>query len=113
MDKVILYASITVLVFYFLSRLLGAIIRYVNWNWWYSHIYLKSLHWRLVKLEKKAQVFFRYWGLKCEICGNRHPKWWEVHHLTYRHLGAERLSELRLLCPSCHGKQPRWGRKYD
>src|SRR3972149_7338562 len=107
MDKAILYASIAVLGYYFLSRLCGVIIRRYNWGWWYRNIYLHSFHWKLVKFEKKAQVFFRYWGLKSESCGNRHPKWFEVHHLTYVHIGAERLSELRLLCPSCHDRQPR------
>jgi hypothetical protein len=93
--------------YYFISRIAGVIIRRINWDYWYYHIYLKSTHWKLARLEKKIHVFFRYWGLKCEDCGNRHPKWFEVHHLTYAHIGAERMSELRLLCPECHDKKYR------
>jgi 5-methylcytosine-specific restriction endonuclease McrA len=40
-------------------------------------------------------------GHKCQTCGSREAL--QVHHLTYKRLKNEPLSDLRVLCASCHG----------
>ncbi|MGH9676260.1 MAG: HNH endonuclease [Candidatus Acidiferrum sp.] len=57
--------------------------------------YLRSPHWRKTRL----RVLARARG-KCEACHRRRAR--EVHHLTYIHIGEERLDELLALCPNCH-----------
>lgn len=39
---------------------------------------------------------------KCELCGERDVTL-IVHHLTYERLGAELLSDVRIVCKPCHG----------
>lgn len=49
-------------------------------------------------------------GFRCEACGwrwvGRTPrqalKWFDLHHVTYVRLGAERVEDVRVLCPDCH-----------
>lgn len=57
--------------------------------------YLRSPHWKNT----------RYWILrerdKCEICA-KVPKWFEVHHKSYRNIWRERAEDLMVLCPECH-----------
>jgi hypothetical protein len=59
--------------------------------------YLRSDHWRTLSAAKVEDV-----GFRCERCKRRTQL--EVHHMTYERLGAERLSDLRVLCRSCHEK---------
>ena len=58
--------------------------------------YLKSSHWQHIK--------GRYWKRKlpkyCYICTDRHKL--QLHHRTYKRLGAEWLSDLMFLCGKCH-----------
>jgi 5-methylcytosine-specific restriction endonuclease McrA len=58
--------------------------------------YLQSAVWR----EKRRQVLIRA-NSKCERCGSiiLDP---DVHHITYDHVGDERLDELIVLCFPCH-----------
>ena len=71
--------------------------------------YLKSDKWKA----KRQAVFDR--ALKnansdnrfgvCEKCGYKPWKpCLQVHHLSYEHIGNERLEELIQLCPNCHKK---------
>ena len=39
-------------------------------------------------------------GHKCQACGSRKPL--QVHHMTYKRLKNEPLSDLRVLCADCH-----------
>lgn len=57
--------------------------------------YLRSSDWR----RRRGHVLRRCAGV-CEGCGERPAV--EVHHLTYRHFGAELLFELVALCRACH-----------
>lgn len=60
--------------------------------------YLLSPHWlsfRKRALDKAHHL--------CQSCGSRHSL--QVHHLTYQRLGAELLSDVRVLCKDCHRSQ--------
>lgn len=57
--------------------------------------YLASREWALLK----RQVRERSAG-RCERCRNADMD--EVHHLTYQHVGHERLYELQAVCRPCH-----------
>ena len=74
-----------------------------RWRRWYV-TYLRTLGWR----RRRAVAIARAHG-RCEQCGREQWGQWpdvaQVHHLTYRNLGRERLSDLRVLCLSCHAKQ--------
>ena len=67
-----------------------------------------ALHQRYLESEpwsrRRRAVLKRSGGL-CEACG-RVPAA-EVHHLTYEHWRAERLSELQALCRRCHKRAHR------
>lgn len=66
--------------------------------WWsrYSE-YLKSPEWKA----RRDLVIQRCNG-RCEGCGIMPVE--HVHHLTYSHVGAEFLFELRGLCEKCHDR---------
>lgn len=57
--------------------------------------YLNSFHWKRLRLRKLIDVEFR-----CEICGADNGL--NIHHLTYENIGKEFLSDLMVLCSSCH-----------
>jgi 5-methylcytosine-specific restriction endonuclease McrA len=59
--------------------------------------YLNSFHWRDLRDAKLHSVNDR-----CEKCHRRSNL--QVHHLTYERLGHERLTDLQVLCESCHEK---------
>lgn len=66
--------------------------------------YLASDAWR--KTRQEAQTYYRW---ECAICGHAFRKrndFIEVHHLPegYKHLGNERMQDLRLLCSTHHTK---------
>ncbi len=61
--------------------------------------YLKSKKWRAKRLYKITKS-----GHKCEECGIEKEKGLEVHHLNYASLGNESLTDLQVLCHSCHAK---------
>ena len=59
--------------------------------------------------EAKRQAKFRQVGQRCQKCRRwKHQlgpgEWLEVHHLTYKRLFRERLSDLQVLCNTCHGR---------
>jgi len=60
--------------------------------------YLKTEAWQIIR--NKALV--RDLCL-CQECGSK--KRLEVHHLTYKRVGKELLSDLKTLCRKCHLKQ--------
>lgn len=63
--------------------------------------YLRSEHWQNTKNEKLSNARWR-----CEKCkeGLIAGAKLEVHHLTYDRVGHERMSDLQVLCSSCHEK---------
>jgi hypothetical protein len=62
---------------------------------------LKSRHWRRLRVS----AYRRSCG-RCEGCRKRaFLSVLQLHHLTYEHVGKERLKEVRLLCDACHRRQ--------
>ena len=65
---------------------------------WYRNQYLKSQHWDNLRLRKLVSSN----GL-CSIC--RLEGWnHDVHHIRYKNLFDVNLSDLAVLCRSCHNK---------
>lgn len=62
--------------------------------------YLRSPGWK-----SKAHAARLYYGFRCAKCGRYG---WQVHHLSYKHLGAEPLSDLQVLCDKCHKRVHRF-----
>ena len=60
-------------------------------------IYLKSAHW--YKLRKQRMTIANH---TCEVpgCGSKHNL--SCHHITYLDLGAEDLSDIRIVCQDHH-----------
>lgn len=58
--------------------------------------YLQSNHWKKVKQ--------RFWKSKltksCACCGTKTNL--DLHHLTYKRIGCEKLNDFKLICRSCH-----------
>jgi ribosomal protein L37E len=50
-------------------------------------------------LDKEDRVLERAEG-RCERCGERRAT--QVHHLTYRRVGAEAFRDLLAICNACH-----------
>lgn len=57
--------------------------------------YINSEHWTSIRNRKIIAS-----GNKCENCGFQYEL--EVHHKTYENLGAEKISDLMVLCARCH-----------
>ena len=61
--------------------------------------YLKSEHWENTKKRFYASKLHKN---KCMVCGS--TKNLNIHHKNYYNLGAEKLTDLCLLCQDCHSK---------
>lgn len=57
--------------------------------------YLRSDKWN-----RKREELFKKRGRVCEVCGSDHNI--HVHHLTYKRIFRERLTDLKVLCGKCH-----------
>lgn len=57
--------------------------------------YLQSEHWRITR----TKALLKY-GERCLFCGS--SKSLNVHHITYKRRGYERISDLSVICNSCH-----------
>jgi len=67
------------------------------------HNYLQSPEWR-----RKREDLFIAVGRVCEDCEDDLTiKEAHVHHLTYDNIFNESISDLQVLCPSCHKKKHR------
>jgi 5-methylcytosine-specific restriction endonuclease McrA len=66
----------------------------------YRH-YLQSRRWKAKRKKKLKKV-----GYRCESCGVVQQKGvtLDVHHLSYKRVTKERLSDLQVLCRGCHEK---------
>jgi hypothetical protein len=60
--------------------------------------YLKTEHW----IEMRDKMLLRAGGM-CQRC--ERGQHLEVHHIHYRHLGAEREHDLIVLCHECHASE--------
>ena len=60
--------------------------------------YLRSHHWLDLRAAKLHEV-----NDQCERCRRRSNL--QVHHATYKRLGAEKLTDLVVLCERCHEKE--------
>jgi predicted HNH restriction endonuclease len=58
--------------------------------------YMRSPEWAAVR----ARFIAGRTKKQCEGCGARDRL--HVHHATYKRFGAERLTDLRLVCQACH-----------
>lgn len=56
---------------------------------------IRSAQWKNMK-----RSLIKWRGNRCERCGLETPL--ELHHKTYERLGNERLSDLELICSTCH-----------
>lgn len=64
----------------------------------YRFNYLKSDHWRDLRIQKLASV-----DTECRRCGKKdHTN--DVHHVNYRNLYDVGLMDLMVLCRYCHGE---------
>lgn len=65
-------------------------------EWWIAyHIHLSSPAWKATR----QQILARCGGV-CERCAERKVQ--NIHHITYRNLGHEPLTDLSGLCRPCH-----------
>ena len=62
--------------------------------------YLKSAHW--IKM-RKDKIKWHDGKAKCAVCGKESSNV-QLHHISYKHLGNERPSDLVVLCAECHEK---------
>lgn len=61
----------------------------------YRHLYMQSQRWWSLR----SEVFNRDHN-QCQICST--TKDLECHHMHYRNLGAEKMTDLLTLCHECH-----------
>lgn len=57
--------------------------------------YLKTPHWQAIR-----RKVFKEYGHRCDHCGS--SKNLHIHHITYKNLGEEEISDLVPLCEDCH-----------
>jgi hypothetical protein len=65
--------------------------------------YLQTPEWQEKRAEARARA-----GGRCQVCNSLGPL--DVHHRTYERRGAERESDLIVLCRNCHELFHRFGR---
>ena len=71
-------------------------IRHEKRKWHGTYVeYLRSDQWAA-----KRRAAMKHHGRKCGVCGSVRSL--EVHHLTYKRLGHERMKDLQILCGDCH-----------
>jgi hypothetical protein len=64
--------------------------------------YLETPHWKQFRRAAFVDQRKRLGHNHCDLCGAR-DLMLIVHHLTYERLGAELLSDVRIICRPCHG----------
>jgi 5-methylcytosine-specific restriction endonuclease McrA len=65
--------------------------------------YLASSEWLIKKSKLVSQYLRRKWLVSCSHCNSQ--KNLQVHHLTYKNIYKEKLSDLVFLCSICHEKR--------
>ena len=81
-----------------------------EWWVWYAD-YLASPQWHAFR-----QRAFKFHGRRCARCRRRERQlepfeWLEIDHLTYERVGQELLSDVQVLCNTCHAKKTRQSRR--
>ena len=75
--------------------------------WWEKKAYIRSDKWK----QKRKEVLKRD-NYFCQSCGSEEHL--NVHHMTYKHLGDEDLSDLITVCKDCHQEiHEEYGYEYD
>lgn len=69
---------------------------HMRWPHFLYTAYLRSQTWK-----RKRKAAIKRAAGRCEQCSCE-CAWPEVHHKTYKHLGAELSQDLLVLCPDCH-----------
>lgn len=70
-------------------------------NFWARYTaYLKSPQWKAIR-----KLLIKKHGGRCQRCGSTYRL--EAHHITYKSVFEEKLTDLRLLCHVCHEKVER------
>jgi 5-methylcytosine-specific restriction endonuclease McrA len=67
----------------------------------YYQTYMASLKWQRRREEAMERA-----GYQCQDCGAEER--FDVHHVTYEHLGDEWPEDLVVLCKSCHDVWHEW-----
>jgi len=70
--------------------------------------YLKSKNWSNTR---NAYFTSRKYNDKCCICNTKLNAKFDLHHLTYKNIGEESLSDLRHVCRYCHNDLHDFGKK--
>jgi len=90
-----------------MTIILSILIAYVlfefftSWTWkrfWYRHIYLRSKHWRRLRVQVMLRAGYRCERKGCIAYGDD----LDVHHKTYERIGHELLTDLVYLCRPDH-----------
>lgn len=62
--------------------------------------YLKTQHWEQLRVRVAKE-----YNYTCNGCGEYIPNAFEIHHLTYKRVGNEKIDDLVCLCRTCHQKE--------
>lgn len=71
--------------------------------------YLQSNHWQIFRKRFYSSKYFKSKSIrggingKC-ICCQQENKKMDLHHLTYRRIGDEKISDIVPVCRECHSK---------
>lgn len=65
---------------------------------WYRTVYLKSDHWKNLRT-----LALEHHGRKCHKCPATHKL--DVHHIRYSSIYDVEVTDLQVLCRSCHEKE--------
>jgi 5-methylcytosine-specific restriction endonuclease McrA len=81
-----------------------------EWWLWYN-AYLDSKEWAAFRL-----YALDWHGRRCAKCRRKERKlepfeWLEIDHLTYERVGRELVTDVQVLCNTCHRKKTRQDRR--
>lgn len=77
-------------------------LRYIQGTQWQD---VKARYWHSIRYDKLIKQ--KEWAIKCTgKCGfkSRNKSDFDVHHMSYRNFGNEKIKELTHLCRQCHNK---------
>lgn len=116
--KAIILIAIILALFAIFPMLAAIIVAIVSISFLYEEAagyskYLSSFPHKIVKVNYNKYLQSETWKIKkqavlnrdsyqCQMCGRIHSL--HVHHITYKNLGKEPLSDLVTLCSFCHKK---------
>src|SRR6266566_4733071 len=73
----------------------------------HRQFYHEYVLWDSPAWQDLKQRAFVWWGRFCSLCGATEAEltpgcYLEIHHLTYKRLGHEKLCDVRPVCSRCH-----------